>query len=86
MADLQIPDPTTEHSRGDYLVLGPVDATDGELTARSVAPGGSLGRDRRSDPSRVHPTSKTHTAIQSFDSCNRQAPKSTALPGPYRVR
>ena len=55
MADLHIHDPTIKYFRGDYLVR-PIDAprveaTDDELTARSVAPGGSLGRDLPSDPS-----------------------------------
>ena len=55
IADPHIHDPTIKYFRGDYLVR-PIDAprveaTDDELTARSVAPGGSLGRDLPSDPS-----------------------------------
>ncbi len=52
MADLHIHDPTIKYFRGDYFVR-PIDAlrveaTDGELTARSVAPRGALGRSRAS--------------------------------------
>jgi hypothetical protein len=59
-------DPRPDHRilAGDYLVR-PIDslrveATDGELTARSVAPGGALGRDRPSHPSGVLPTRRLH--------------------------